>query len=63
MKIGKLLENIAKGKLENYTKIKVDNGVEIVYRCDDENSKYYFEDEAGKKIEFFSFFFVILNRL
>lgn len=56
MKIGKLLENIAKGKLENDTKIKVDNGVEIVYRCDDEKSKHYFEDETGKEIDIMNFF-------
>ena len=56
MKIAKLLENIAKGKLENDTKIKVDNGIEIVYRCDDEKAKHYFRkivwrvSRVGKKL-------------
>ena len=35
MKVGKLLENVMKGKFEIDTKIKINNEKEIVYRYDD----------------------------
>lgn len=56
MKIIKLLENITKGKLENNTRIKVNNSIEIIYKCDEELQKYYFEDLLGKKIDIMNFF-------
>ena len=57
MKIAKLLENIAKEKLENNTRIKIDNGIEIVYRYNVETQKHYFEDISGKEIDIMDFFY------
>lgn len=51
MKVGKLLENVMKGKLEIDTKIKINNTKEIVYKYDDLLQKHYFEDESGKQID------------
>ncbi len=51
MKVGKLLENVMKGKLEIDTKIKINNTKEIVYKYDNLLQKHYFEDESGKQID------------
>lgn len=56
MKIGKLLENITKSKLENNTRIKVDNSMEIIYRYNDVLQKPSFEDVSGKEIDIMDFF-------
>lgn len=55
MKIAKLLENITKGKLEDNSRIKVDNGVEIIYRYDEVLRKPIFEDVSGKEIDIMDF--------
>ena len=50
MKVAKLLENITKGKLESDTKIKLNTGIEIIYKYDDSLQRYYFEDNSGREI-------------
>jgi len=57
MKVVKLLENIAKGKLESNTRIKIDNGIEIIYKYYEDIQKHCFHDITGKEVDIMNFFF------